>query len=120
MVKAGPADANAPSITHDLVNFVCKLDLDDVPQSAIERTKSLILDGIACGLVAAHLSWSETGTQAVLDFESPGPCSVWGWDKVRTLSQLVLLSVRNVDPERLTESWAFSCMSSQFKLRSRL
>jgi aconitate decarboxylase len=70
------------SVTSELVTFIVDVKLCDVPPSVVERAKSLTLDGIACALVSAHLSWSETGTNTVLDFEGSGPCSVWGWDKV--------------------------------------
>ena len=71
------------SVTTQLTDWICKVQLSDVPHDIQERTKCILLDGIACGLVAARLPWSEIAARAILELEGPGPCSVWGWDKVR-------------------------------------
>ena len=69
-------------ITADLCEWISALQLSDVPEDVIARTKYLILDGVACAIIGSHLPWSEIGTQAVLTMESPGKCSIWGWEKV--------------------------------------
>ncbi|KAF2197443.1 2-methylcitrate dehydratase PrpD [Delitschia confertaspora ATCC 74209] len=74
-------DQQVPPITAELCEWVYSLQLSDIPEEVITRTKYLILDGLACAIVGSHLPWSETGTKAVLSMESTGPCSVWGWDK---------------------------------------
>lgn len=72
-------------ITAELCEWVYSLQLSDIPEDVVARTKYLILDGLACAVIGSHLPWSETGTNAVLSMESEGTCSVWGWDKVRFL-----------------------------------
>jgi aconitate decarboxylase len=60
--------------------------LADVPPEIVTRAKYLILDGLACGLVGAHLPWSETAVKAVFDMEpalAEGGSGVFGWEKVR-------------------------------------
>ncbi|KAB8067828.1 hypothetical protein BDV29DRAFT_162959 [Aspergillus leporis] len=46
----------------------------------MQLNQYLILDGIACALVGARLPWSETAAQAVFAMESPGPCTIYGWE----------------------------------------
>lgn len=76
-------DQSAPTVTAELCQWVHELQLSDIPQEVITRTKYLILDGLACAIIGSHLPWSEIGTKAALSMESPGSCSVWGWQKVR-------------------------------------
>ena len=70
------------SHTGKLCNWVHSASLEQIPDQVKGRAKHLILDGIACALVAAHLPWSETAARAVLNMESAGPCDIVGWDKV--------------------------------------
>jgi len=51
----------------------------------LERAKHLILDGLACAVVGAHVPWSEETVRAVESFEADGESTVIGWDKVRDL-----------------------------------
>ncbi len=73
-------------VTAELCAWVHKLQLSDIPEEVITRTKYLILDGLACALVGSRLPWSETATKAVLSMESAGTCSIWGYDKVKLFS----------------------------------
>lgn len=63
-------------------NWVHSLDLDDVKSSVVERAKHIILDGVACALVAAQLPESQVAAKSVFSMESPGKCTVIGWDRV--------------------------------------
>lgn len=56
-------DSDGP--TGKLCNWVHSLSLSDVPEEIQTRAKYLILDGIACALIGAHLPWSETAARAV-------------------------------------------------------
>lgn len=76
--KSNPS--NPDGITGKLSLWVYDTSFSDIPSEIIERAKYLILDGLACGLVAAHLPWSETATKAIFKMESPGPCTIMGWD----------------------------------------
>jgi aconitate decarboxylase len=73
---------NTIAITKDLCQWIHGLQLSDVPDDVVVRAKYLILDGIGCATIGAHLPWSETATNAVLSMEAEGSCSIWGWDKV--------------------------------------
>ena len=86
-----PSDPEGP--TGKLCNWVDSISLDGVPEDIKVRSKYLILDGIACGLVGAHLPWSETAANAIFDMEPPGWSNVIGWDRVsRGFSRLTKMS----------------------------
>lgn len=68
--------------TGRLCNWVSNVTLEDIPTDVRTRAKYLILDGIACALVGAHLPWSEKAANAILEMEPPGDCIIFGWDKV--------------------------------------
>ncbi|KAL9592804.1 MAG: hypothetical protein Q9179_006353 [Wetmoreana sp. 5 TL-2023] len=68
-------------LTGQLCNWAVRLQLSKVPNDVQHRAKLILLDGISCGLVGAHLQWSETAVKTVLELEPQGPCSVIGWDK---------------------------------------
>lgn len=70
-----------------------KLELDDIPDQVRTRAKYLILDGLACGFVGAHLPWSETAVQSMLNLEpTQGNASLIGWGgrKVTALTAALL------------------------------
>jgi aconitate decarboxylase len=72
--------------TGQLCTWIHDVKLADVPPEIVTRAKYLILDGLACGLVGAHLPWSETAVKAVFAMEPPlaeGGSGVFGWEKVR-------------------------------------
>ncbi|PVI02561.1 putative immune-responsive protein [Periconia macrospinosa] len=79
--EAEKSGVQVPGLTAKLCEWVGALQLSDVPEEVVTRTKYLILDGLACAIIGAHLPWSETGTKAVLSMEAAGSCSVWGWEK---------------------------------------
>jgi aconitate decarboxylase len=69
-------------VTRALCGWIHRLCLNDIPEEIRVRAKYLILDGIACAIVGAHLPWTETAAKAIFSMESPGNCAVWGWEKV--------------------------------------
>ncbi|KAI0384974.1 hypothetical protein F5Y04DRAFT_202875 [Hypomontagnella monticulosa] len=78
-------------VTAALCNWIAGLKKEDIPTPVLERAKHLILDGIACGLVGAHVRWSEKAADAVLDYEPEGQCSVIGYEeKLGPLAAAVL------------------------------
>ena len=79
--ETGSTDPNGP--TGRLCTWISSVTLDDIPEHIKTRAKYLILDGIACGLVGAHLPWSETAANAIFGIETEGSAKVWGWEKVR-------------------------------------
>jgi len=67
--------------TGKLCTWIDSVDISSIPTPAKTRAKYLILDGLACALVGAHLPWSEKATNVILDMESPGSCAVFGWER---------------------------------------
>jgi aconitate decarboxylase len=78
----GANDGHEAGVTKQLCEWIQKVSLDDVPEDVRTRAKHLILDGLACAIVGSHLQWTETAARAVFDMESPGNCSVWGYERV--------------------------------------
>lgn len=74
---AQPSDANGP--TGRLANWIHNVTLQDIPVHIQNRAKHIILDGIACLIVGAHLPGSEVAARAIFDMEAPGKCTVFGW-----------------------------------------
>jgi 2-methylcitrate dehydratase PrpD len=74
-----PTDPKGP--TGELCLWLEKLSLEQVPAAVQERAKALILDGIACALVGAHLPWSKTAVETVLRLEGTGDKTIIGWDR---------------------------------------
>ncbi|KAL7619415.1 hypothetical protein AAE478_009954 [Parahypoxylon ruwenzoriense] len=64
-----------------LCNWISTLKEEDIPATVLERAKHLILDGIGCGLVDAHVPWSEKAADAILNYEPEGQCSVIGYEE---------------------------------------
>ncbi|KKK20504.1 hypothetical protein ARAM_001108 [Aspergillus rambellii] len=76
-----PSAQTRPGVTHQLCAWVDNLKLDDIPEDVRTRTKYLILDGLCCAIVGAHLPWTEKAVGAILDMEPAGDCPVWGYEK---------------------------------------
>jgi aconitate decarboxylase len=81
MSSGGPTDPDGQ--TGKLCTWIEGMKLESIPEEVKTRAKYLILDGIGCGLVGAHLDWSETAANSIFDFEGAGRCTVWGWERVR-------------------------------------
>ncbi|KAI0151734.1 hypothetical protein GGR57DRAFT_470271 [Xylariaceae sp. FL1272] len=78
-------------VTETLCKWIVGLEEKDIPASVLERAKHLILDGIACGLVGAHVPWSEQAVDAILSYEPEGNCSLIGYEeKLGPLAAAVL------------------------------
>jgi aconitate decarboxylase len=75
-----PVDPNGP--TGKLSLWINELTLQSIPESIKTRAKYLMLDGIACALVGAHLPWSEKAANVIISMEPEGSCNVFGWEKV--------------------------------------
>ena len=61
IIWSGPAqpasDPTGP--TGRLCEWLQNLRLQDVPAQTRERAKDILLDGIGCAIVGAHLPWSD-------------------------------------------------------------
>ncbi len=80
--------SNPSSITGKLSTWIHDTTISSIPPDVLTRAKYLILDGIACGLVAAHLPWSEIAARAIFKMEPEGQCTVIGWGAQKKLSPL--------------------------------
>lgn len=81
-----PMDPSGP--TGKLCLWIESITLSSIPESIKTRAKYLLLDGIACALVGAHLPWSEKAASVVLEMEPAGNCAVFGWEKASLTSPL--------------------------------
>lgn len=79
-----PAPPAPPGVTEQLCQWIHQTTLEDVPDLVQERVKHLILDGIACGLVGAHVPWSEEAFNAINQFEARGEHAIIGYEEVRS------------------------------------
>ena len=67
------------SYTRQLAEFATSLKLSDVPKDVIARAKSIILDGLGCGLFGANLKWTQILSGVVKRLEPQGGhASIWG------------------------------------------
>jgi aconitate decarboxylase len=78
-----PTDPEGP--TGKLCNWVDSITLNEIPSEFKTRAKYLILDGLACALIGAHLPWSERAANAIFDMEPPGDSTIFGWNRVGSL-----------------------------------
>ena len=62
-----------------LAEFAADLKLADVPADVVARAKSVILDGLGCGLFGANVKWTKIISDVVGELEpNGGPASIWG------------------------------------------
>ena len=87
-------EAETTGVTEQLCQWIHQTTFDSIPDSIKERSKHLILDGIACGLVGAHVPWSEDAFNAINQFEARGQHAIIGYTEVtHTLQFLFKLSI---------------------------
>ena len=89
---AKDAAAHPNGITRHLCLWALNLQLSEVPEDVQRRARLIILDGVGCGLVGAHLPWSESAAHAIFEIEPPGPCSLIGWQKTLSAPTAALLN----------------------------
>ena len=88
-------DAPAPDrdgATRRLAAWAAGLTTADIPATALDRAKHLILDGLGCALIGAQLPWSRTAVEAVLAFEGSGDHPLIGWDITTSAPAAALLN----------------------------
>ena len=81
-----PSKPDGP--TGKLCSWVASTDLADMPKTIRTRAKYLILDGIGCALVGAHLPESHIAGNAIFGMEPQGDCTVIGWGSDHRLSPI--------------------------------
>jgi 2-methylcitrate dehydratase PrpD len=81
------------SQTRQLAEFAAHLKLSDVPQEVVARAKSIILDGLGCGLFGVHLKWTQILSGVVQRLEPQGgAASIWGGGKTASATGAVLVN----------------------------
>jgi aconitate decarboxylase len=68
------------------------LKLADVPPQVLERAKDILLDGIGCAIVGAHLPWSKVAVDAVTRFDGRGERTLIGWGRTVAATTAALLN----------------------------
>ena len=67
------------SYSSQLADFAADLQLSSVPDEVVARAKSVILDGLGCGLFGAKLEWARILSDVVKRLEpAGGHASIWG------------------------------------------
>ena len=83
----------SPSYTRQLAEFATTLKLADVPADVIVRAKSLILDGLGCGLFGANLPWTNILAGLIKKLElHGGNVSIWGRGETASAVSAALLN----------------------------
>lgn len=67
--------------TPELSRFLAATSVEDLPADILERTRYLLLDGIACGLVGARLPWSDRAVAGTVAVDGGSGATLWGWDQ---------------------------------------
>jgi aconitate decarboxylase len=81
------------SNTRQIAEFVANLKLSDIPQEVVSRAKSIILDGLGCGLFGANVRWTKLLAKVVKDLEpGGGRVSVWGRGETTSATSAALLN----------------------------
>jgi len=98
-----------PSYTQQLADFAANLKLSDVPDDVLARAKSIILDGLGCGLFGAQLKWTEILAGVVRRLEPQGgQASIWGRCETASAVNAALVNgtmVQGYELDGSTESW---------------
>ena len=82
-----------PSHTRQLAEFAANLKLSDVPPEVIARAKSVILDGLGCGLFGVHLKWTEILSGVIARLEPQGgTASLWGTGRTASPASAALVN----------------------------
>ncbi|PTU19046.1 hypothetical protein P175DRAFT_0518409 [Aspergillus ochraceoroseus IBT 24754] len=81
-----------PLVTPKLCDWISGLSLSDIPPEKVQRCKYLILDGLTCALIGAHLPWSKDAVKGVLSMEGEGSYNIVGWEKKTGLLAAALLN----------------------------
>ena len=82
-----------PSHTRQLADFATNLKLSDVPPEVVARAKSIILDGLGCGLFGVHLKWTEILAGVVQRLEPQGGmASIWGGGATASATSAALVN----------------------------
>ena len=90
-MKEASANVEGDGTTAMLCEWIHALQPADVPAGVSERAKHLILDGIGCALVGAHVPWSEQLADATRQFEPRGDCCIIGYNNDVSALQILIM-----------------------------
>jgi aconitate decarboxylase len=99
--------------TGRLSQYLAEVRLDDIDDEVLTRAEHLVLDGIGCGLLAAHLPWSELAVDTVADLEGTGPATVWGWGRKLPAPAAALLNGTFIQGFELDDYHQFGPLHSE-------
>src|SRR5688572_22151064 len=83
---------DAAGVTGVLATWLANFRLDQAPESARERAKAVILDGIACAIIGAQLPWSRKAVGIVRALEGAGDRMIIGWGASTSAPAAALLN----------------------------
>lgn len=63
--------------TQELACFICNLEYNDLPDKVIDKMKSVLLDGIACGCHGSKTTWGKAVYEFVQELGGPHESSLW-------------------------------------------
>lgn len=106
-----PTDPKGP--TGLLSDYLANATLDDLPDDVVDRAEHLVLDGIGCGLLAAHLPWSEKAVTVLSDLDGTGAATVWGWDRKVPAGTAALLNGTFIQGFELDDYHQFGPLHSE-------
>ena len=98
--------------TPALARFVAEATLGDIPESALARTRLLLLDGIGCGLVGAKLPWAERAVDGMARVDNGTGATLWGWDRSVSPAAAALLNGTFVQGFELDDFHAHGALHS--------
>ena len=79
-------------MTSKLAAWLERVQLDDVPVRVRERAVHVLLDGVGCAIVGAHLPWSRAATRALRELDGDGEAVLVGTGATATPSTAALLN----------------------------
>jgi len=91
-MSSAASTAAAESPTPQLCKYLAATSVDDLPDEIVERTRYLLLDGIACGLVGAKLPWAVKAVNGMSQIDNGTGATLWGWDREVSASNAALLN----------------------------
>jgi aconitate decarboxylase len=88
-----------------MAEFATNLKLSDVPADVLARAKSIILDGLGCGLFGAHLEWTQILSGVVKRLEPRGGhASIWGRGETASAVSAALVNGTSIQGYELDDA----------------
>lgn len=79
MIEVDGASPAQSSPTPELCQFLA--EAEHLPDVVLERSRYLLLDGIACGLVGAQLPWARRAVEGTAAVDRGSGATLWGWGR---------------------------------------